>query len=65
MVGSPGAHFDFADTYYSRSTYKFLTLVYEDQKLLRENPLDTSFELTPNPVAIPDWKAIRSNEFVI
>ena len=30
MVGSPGAHFDFADTYYSRSTYKFLTLAYED-----------------------------------
>ena len=30
MVGSPGAHFDFADTYYSRSNYKFLTLVYED-----------------------------------
>ena len=30
MVGSPGADFDFADTYYSSSTYKFLTLVYED-----------------------------------
>jgi|TARA_B110000046_G_scaffold176369_1_gene201987 hypothetical protein len=30
MVGSLSAHFDFADTYYSHSTYKFLTLVYQN-----------------------------------
>ena len=65
MAGKPGARFDITDTYYSRSPYKFLTLVYDDTKPLRENPMDTPIELARNPVAIPDPKTTSNNEFVI
>jgi len=53
MSGKPGQVTPVVDNYYSRSTYKFLDLVYDNKQPIREIPLDAPVRLPSNPLAEP------------
>jgi len=54
MGGVPGAKHPVYDRYYARQQYRLLDLAYSGERPLRDNPLDASLRLPPNPVPEPD-----------
>jgi FtsP/CotA-like multicopper oxidase with cupredoxin domain len=51
LNGQPGDIYKVIDTYFDRQPYKFLDLVYSDEKPLRESPLNAPVQLPPNPLS--------------
>ena len=65
MAGDPGASFAVIDDYNSRSSYKFLDLVYQDAPPLRASPLDAPMALAANRLPEPDLAGARRHEIVL
>lgn len=65
MTGEPGDEFAVVDTYYPRSSYHFLNLVYEKSAPVRENLLNAPIRLDKNPIPDPDYSSPLREDVVI
>lgn len=63
MTGAPGSRAEVRDTFYEDLEYRLTDIVYAQERL-REQPLDTSIELPPNPVPVPDIANAARHEIV-
>lgn len=59
--GQPGRRYPVHDTFYPRSAYELLELVYADAPLREKLPAD-NIHLLPNPLAEPDLQAAQRHE---
>jgi FtsP/CotA-like multicopper oxidase with cupredoxin domain len=64
LTGNSGKRFAVRDDYYPRGGYTFLELAYAERPL-RENTLDGSVRLAPNPVAEPDLGTALRRQVVL
>ncbi len=65
MQGEPGASYPVVDSYYARQSYRFLDLVYSNEKPLRTSPPDATPALAPNPLPEPDLASAARHEVTI
>lgn len=65
MSGEPGGRYAVTDVYDSRRSYRFLELVYEPGRPLRDSPLDASVALAANPIPEPDPSDAQRHEVVL
>jgi FtsP/CotA-like multicopper oxidase with cupredoxin domain len=65
MAGEPGQSYPVIDAYYGRQAYKFLDLVYSEQRPLRTSPLEAPVALPPNPIPEPDLTTAKRHDITI
>lgn len=65
MAGRPGERYAVNDLFYSRQSFQFLELVYDELPPLRDSPLDAPVALPANPLPEPDLAEAARHEILL
>jgi FtsP/CotA-like multicopper oxidase with cupredoxin domain len=65
MQGEPGQRYSVTDDFYDGHSYVLTNLVYGNEALLRDHPLDPALDLPRNPLPQPDLAVAERHELTL